>query len=425
MVSTAIGLLIFCGAVGKSGQFPLHVWLPDAMEGPTPVSALIHAATMVAAGIYMLCRIEPLFAAAPGLALDVVMWTGVITAFYAALCAIVQSDIKKVLAYSTLSQLGYMVAAFGLGSLTDAPGKFIIATGAAAAMFHLTTHAFFKALMFLGSGSVIAGCHHEQDIFKMGGLARKMPVTFAAFTIGVLAIAGLPFISGFYSKDAILHLAQEKNPLVFGVLVFTAVLTAFYMARAWKLVFLGRTRSEASDYARESGPAMLLPLLVLAAGSVAGGWLALYSPWFPGVAAQVPHVEGAGVVVMSAAIIAIGAGLGLAIYKAPVRGLSKSVPCDSLAARAPFVFGVLTLLNELPDRLYNYFVAKIQQRFALVLNFLDQFLIGGLVVRGLAAVTGLLGMGARALHVGSVHAYVYWFLIGAALVWAFAAGFFN
>jgi NADH-quinone oxidoreductase subunit L len=370
------------------------------------------------------------------------MWTGVITALYAALCAVVQSDIKKVLAYSTLSQLGYMVAAFGLGGTlisepfraTDVtPNGLVsydtilltpIAAGAGAAMFHLTTHAFFKALLFLGAGSVIAGAHHEQNIFQLGGLRRKMPATFVLFTIGVLAIAGLPFISGFYSKDAILHLAQEKNALVFLVLLLTAVLTVFYMARMWKLVFLGRTRSESADHARESGPAMLLPLAVLAVFSIAGGWLALYSPWFPNVTALVPHVEGAGVVVMSAAIIVTGAGLSLALYKAPVRGLSKLVSPDTLAVRAPFVFGVLALANELPDRLYNYYVAKIQQRLALALNFLDRFLIGGLVVRGLAAVTGLLGMGARALHVGSVHAYVYWFLIGAALVWAFAAGVF-
>ncbi|MDR0352460.1 MAG: NADH-quinone oxidoreductase subunit L, partial [Opitutaceae bacterium] len=262
------------------------------------------------------------------------------------------------------------------------------------------------------------------DIFKLGGLRRKMPVTFAVFTIGVLAIAGLPFISGFYSKDAILHLAQEKNTLVFLILAFTAVLTVFYMARLWKLVFLGGTRSEAADHARESGPAMLLPLLVLAAGSVAGGWLALYTPWFAGVAAQVPHVGGAGVVILSAAIIALGAGLSLNLYKAPVRGLSKLVSPDTLAVRSPLVFGALALLHALPDRLCDYYVAKIQQRLALFLNAIDRFLIGGFIVRGLAAVTGLLGMGARALHTGSTHTYVYWFLAGAALVWAFAAGVF-
>ena len=202
--STLIPLLLFCGAVGKSAQLPLQVWLPDAMEGPTPVSALIHAATMVAAGIYMLCRINVLMV--PD-ALTVIMWVGTATALYAALCAIVQRDIKKILAYSTLSQLGYMVAAFGLGSkmihvsdtLVDAAGGTAVshwamlgaATGVGAAMFHLTTHAFFKALLFLGSGSVIHGCHHEQDIFKMGGLSSRMKLTFVTFTIGVAAIIGL------------------------------------------------------------------------------------------------------------------------------------------------------------------------------------------------------------------------------------------
>lgn len=227
--STLLPLLLFSGAVGKSAQLPLHVWLPDAMEGPTPVSALIHAATMVAAGIYMLCRINVLMVPA---ALDVIMWTGTVTALYAALCAITQSDIKKVLAYSTLSQLGFMVAAFGLGSLSSThlhgtePHTVVIAAGVGAAMFHLTTHAFFKALMFLGSGSVIHGCHHEQDIFKMGGLRTRMPLTFWTFTIGVAAIIGFPYLAGFFSKDAILYLAFEKNSSVFALLALTAVLTS-------------------------------------------------------------------------------------------------------------------------------------------------------------------------------------------------------
>ena len=226
VISAAIPLLLFCGAMGKSAQMPLQVWLPDAMEGPTPVSALIHAATMVAAGIFMLCRINVLMVPQ---ALEVIMWVGAATALYAALCAIVQRDIKKVLAYSTLSQLGYMVAAFGLGStstyaLIDLPVT-TVATGVGAAMFHLTTHAFFKALLFLAAGSVIIGCHHGQDIFKMGGLRKKMPVTFFTFTIGVLAIIGMPLFAGFYSKDAILYLAMEKNTAVFAILAFTAVLT--------------------------------------------------------------------------------------------------------------------------------------------------------------------------------------------------------
>ena len=209
---TGIGLLIFCGAVGKSGQIPLHVWLPDAMEGPTPVSALIHAATMVAAGIYLLCRAGAIMT---GDALNVIIWIGAATALYAGFCALPQKDIKKILAYSTVSQLGYMVAAFGLGSklaLTGGDAHAVhgaVNGGVAAAMFHLTTHAFFKALLFLGAGSVIHACHHEQNIFNMGGLARKMPITFLTFTLGLLALVGIPPLAGFFSKDAILALARE------------------------------------------------------------------------------------------------------------------------------------------------------------------------------------------------------------------------
>lgn len=421
-VIACIPLALFCGAVGKSAQVPLQVWLPDAMEGPTPVSALIHAATMVAAGIYMLCRIEPLFAAAPA-ALNVVMWVGVITALYAALCAITQGDIKKVLAYSTLSQLGYMVAAFGLGSswgVGETGTRIYIAAGVGAAMFHLATHAFFKALLFLGSGSVIAGCHHEQDIFKMGGLRKKMPVTFITFTIGVLAIIGMPFFAGFFSKDAILYLAMVKNSPAFILLVLTAVLTAFYMVRMWKITFLGSTRSEASGHAHESGPSMLLPLIVLAALSIAGGYTVIYGGAFNGILSQVPHAHGSAhtiILITSLAVMIIGAGAALLFY--------KSAATDSLRDRIPGVFTILTHLKETPDRVYNYYVAKIQQRFALFLNFIDQFFIGGLVVRGLAGVTGFLGLGARALHVGSIHAYLYWFLAGAVLIWAFAAGFLH
>ncbi|AWI07930.1 NADH-quinone oxidoreductase subunit L [Ereboglobus luteus] len=437
-VATCIPLALFCGAVGKSAQFPLHVWLPDAMEGPTPVSALIHAATMVAAGIYMLCRVEPIFAAVPA-ALNVVMWIGVITALYAALCAITQSDIKKVLAYSTLSQLGYMVAAFGLGGIEQmvpgratevaASGGFVsrdvtfilpIAAGVGAAMFHLTTHAFFKALLFLGSGSVIAGCHHEQDIFKMGGLRKKMPVTFITFTIGVFAIIGMPFLAGFFSKDAILYLAMTKNTPVFIILGFTAILTAFYMVRMWKITFLGDTRSEASSRAHENGPSMLLPLIVLAALSIAGGYTATYGGAFDGILSQAPQAHGTAhtiILITSIAVMLIGAGAALAFY--------KSASTDTLRDRIPGVFTILTHLKETPDRVYNYYVTKLQQRFALLLNFLDQFLIGGLIVRGLAGLTGFFGLGARALHVGSIHAYVYWFFIGVVLIWAFATGFLS
>src|SRR5213082_3591052 len=204
----AVALLIFCGAVGKSAQFPLHVWLPDAMEGPTPISALIHAATMVAAGVYMLVRVGFLVQASPD-ALGVIAWIGTITAVMAALIATQQDDIKRILAYSTLSQLGYMIMAVGLAS-----GE--------AAMFHLFTHAFFKALLFLGAGSVLVALHHEQDIWKMGGQGRNLFLTFVTFAIGMLALIGCPPFAGFFSKDAILSLAYNRNPAIFGVALFIA-----------------------------------------------------------------------------------------------------------------------------------------------------------------------------------------------------------
>jgi len=419
-IAAGIPLLLFCGAVGKSAQLPLHVWLPDAMEGPTPVSALIHAATMVAAGIYMLCRINVLMV--PD-ALSVILWVGTATALYAALCAITQRDIKKVLAYSTLSQLGYMVAAFGLGSLTVSHGdhSHVFAAGVGAAMFHLTTHAFFKALMFLGSGSVIHACHHEQDIFRMGGLARKLPVTFLTFTIGVLAIIGTPFLAGFFSKDAILYLALAKHPAVFALLALTAVLTSFYMVRLWKLVFLGAPRSEEADHAHEGGLALTAPLVVLAVLSVIGGYGWFYSVVFRGafdaVIGQVAHPEGSDHLVVlgtSLAVLAVGALAAFVLY--------RPAPDDALAAKSPGLFGLLGALKASFDKLYDYYVAKVQQRFAMLLNFLEQVLLAGLIVRGLAGIVGLFGLGARALHVGNANAYAYWFLLGAAALWLAAAG---
>ena len=421
--SIAIPLLLFCGAMGKSAQMPLHVWLPDAMEGPTPVSALIHAATMVAAGIYMLCRISVLMV--PD-ALNVIMWVGTVTAVYAALCAVVQRDIKKVLAYSTLSQLGYMVAAFGLGSITaghDGGGTAVLAAGAAAAMFHLTTHAFFKALMFLGSGSVIHGCHHEQDIFKMGGLMKKMPITFATFTIGVLAIIGMPFFAGFYSKDAILYLAMTKNTAVFAVLAFTAVLTSFYMVRLWKITFLGEARSKDAEHAHESGLVMTLPLIILAVLSIFGatGWfgLGLYPKLAGSIAGLIPEAHGAAhttILLVSLAVMTISGGAALFFY--------KSAATDTLEEKFRFSFSMLTGLKESFDKVYDYYVAKVQQRFAMVLNFLEQIVLAGAIIRGLAGFAGLVGYGARAFYTGSLQAYAYWFLLGAALLWAYAAGIF-
>ncbi len=418
--STLIPLFLFCGAVGKSAQLPLHVWLPDAMEGPTPVSALIHAATMVAAGIYMLCRINVLMV--PD-ALTVIMWTGTATALYAALCAITQSDIKKVLAYSTLSQLGYMVAAFGLGSLSDThqhdgvPHTIIIAAGVGAAMFHLTTHAFFKALMFLGSGSVIHGCHHEQDIFKMGGLRMRMPLTFWTFTIGVAAIIGFPYLAGFFSKDAILYLAYAKNTPVFALLALTAVLTSLYMVRLWKLTFLGEPRSDHASHAHEGGLTLTLPLVLLAVLSLVAGYTAFYPKVFSGVFDLIPVAHDTDhtiIFITSLGVMIVGASTGYTFW--------KSTPTDTLADKLPGLFSALSALRASFDGAYDYYVAKIQQRFALFVNFFEQIFLAGLIVRGLAGFVGLFGLGARALHVGNLNAYVYWFLLGIVMLWLFATG---
>jgi NADH-quinone oxidoreductase subunit L len=259
----AAGLGIFLGCVGKSAQFPLQVWLPDAMEGPTPVSALIHAATMVAAGVYLVGRCYPLFTSE---ALVVIAYTGGVTLFVAATIAVVMTDIKKVLAYSTVSQLGYMMLALGVG-------------GWAAGLFHLLTHAFFKALLFLGSGSVIYGCHHEQDMLKMGGLYPKMKITALTMLAGVLAIAGIPLFTGWYSKDAILAQAMgyihvhPQHLLLFLLPLATAGLTAFYMSRMWLMTFAGQPRDEhVYEHAHESPWLMTVPLIVLAVCSVVVAW---------------------------------------------------------------------------------------------------------------------------------------------------------
>jgi NADH-quinone oxidoreductase subunit L len=257
------GLGIFLGCVGKSAQFPLHVWLPDAMEGPTPVSALIHAATMVAAGVYLVGRSFPLFTPEARL---VIAYTGVITLFMAATIAIVMTDIKKVLAYSTVSQLGYMMLALGVG-------------GWVAGLFHLITHAFFKALLFLCSGSVIYGCHHEQDMEKMGGLYPKMKITAITMLVGVLTIMGMPLFSGWYSKDAILAQAygffwtHKQHLLLFVLPLATAGITTFYMFRMWFLTFTGKPRDEhVHEHAHESPRVMTVPLIVLAIFSVIVAW---------------------------------------------------------------------------------------------------------------------------------------------------------
>jgi NADH-quinone oxidoreductase subunit L len=269
--ATAIALFAFVGACGKSAQLPLYLWLPDAMEGPTPVSALIHAATMVTAGVYLMCRISPVLEVSSGYAATIIAIVGAATALFAATVAVSQNDIKKVLAYSTVSQLGYMFLAVGAGAYT-------------AAIFHMVTHAFFKALLFLGSGSVIHGMHHEQDMRRMGGLRLLMPITAGTFIIGWLAIAGVPPFAGFWSKDEILLAAWEKSPVLWVVGLVTALLTAFYMTRQVIMVFFGEARwhdaheehgAHGDLKPHESPWMMVAPLVVLAGLSLVGGALNL------------------------------------------------------------------------------------------------------------------------------------------------------
>src|SRR5213596_1761184 len=290
-----VAVLIFCGAVGKSAQFPLHVWLPDAMEGPTPISALIHAATMVAAGVYMLVRVGFLVQASPD-ALCVIAWIGTITAVMAALIATQQDDIKRILAYSTLSQLGYMIMAIGLAS-----GQ--------AAMFHLFTHAFFKALLFLGAGSVLVALHHEQNIWKMDGQGRNLFLTFVTFAVGMLALIGCPPFAGFFSKDAILSLSYNRNPAIFLLALLTAFLTAFYMMRLFVVVFFGKPRSPAARTSREAPTSMLVPLVVLAVLALIGGF-----NFFARHFVTIPHERDAAQFVPGLALVAMLLGATGAVF---------------------------------------------------------------------------------------------------------------
>ncbi|MBT4224453.1 MAG: NADH-quinone oxidoreductase subunit L [Opitutae bacterium] len=407
-ITNTIGLLLMCGFIGKSAQFPLHVWLPDAMAGPTPVSALIHAATMVAAGIYFLIRIQFLITTD---VLTLIVWLGAAMALYAGICALTQRDIKKILAYSTLSQLGYMSAAFGLGY-----------TGIA--LFHLTTHAFFKALMFLGSGSVIYGCHHEQDIFKMGGLYKRMPVTAFTFGIGVLAISGVPFLSGFFSKDAILIAANLKSTPIFLVLMAAAVLTAFYMGRLYWITFLGKSNSEHAEHAKETPVVMWLPLVVLATLSIIGGYQNF--PYikelfhaFHGSLEKLHHEEGHDaahnlLLVLGTVAWVVGLGGSYIFYKA---GSSM----DNLERQQPKLFGILRKALFF-DPLYNFYVAKIQNKVADIIDVIDKLIIQGVLVRGSAGILYVTGLFTRMLHGGNLQYYSFWVAIGVLILGAFALG---
>lgn len=407
LISWVIAALLMCGFIGKSAQFPLHVWLPDAMAGPTPVSALIHAATMVAAGVYFLIRIAFLF---PSEVLGGIAILGTSVAVYAGFCAYGQNDIKKILAYSTLSQLGYMSAAFGLGF----PGI---------ALFHLITHAFFKALLFLGAGSVIHGCHHEQDIFKMGGILKKMPITSITFFVGVLALCGVYGFAGFYSKDAILVAGGLESTAIFSLLTLGAFLTAGYMGRLVWIVFFGEPKSDAAAHAHESGFSMLLPLVILAVLSVVGGWIGVW----PEATGQIirdnlehlHHAEGHDVMHNKVMVLGTAAWIVGLLGSFFFYGVGKNG--DALQNRAKPVYDFLKARLWF-DEIYGFYVAKIQQRLAVLLSFLDVFLIKGLFVRGSGGLVGLLGACSRSLHVGNIHGYVYWFLAGLILLWALASG---
>jgi NADH-quinone oxidoreductase subunit L len=395
--STGIGLLIFCGAVGKSGQVPLHVWLPDAMEGPTPVSALIHAATMVAAGVFLVARIFPLMSAHGGIdislttttALTVVTWVGAITAIFAACVAVAQDDIKRILAYSTVSQLGYMMMGLGVG-------------GVAVGMFHLITHAFFKSLLFMGAGSVIHGCHEEQNIHRMGGLRRLMPITFATYAIGMLALCGFPlFFSGFWSKDAILHAAStwsiSRVPYYLGAI--GAFLTAFYMTRQVYYVFFGKSRkAEIIRHASHSGEAtiatdphespaiMTIPLVILAAFSMLLGLAGTPAwPWFASfLNNDQTRLDLGGftengilsIMLSSTIIVFLGLGLGWWVYGSkPIESADSS---DALELLQPRLFDVLRN-GFFFDRIYEATIIRFNAWCSRASAWLDQWVWGGAV----------------------------------------------
>jgi NADH-quinone oxidoreductase subunit L len=393
-VSTGIGLLIFCGAAGKSGQVPLHVWLPDAMEGPTPVSALIHAATMVAAGVFLIARIYPLMSAqaaalvGPSTALQVVTWVGAITAIFGAMIAVAQYDIKRILAYSTISQLGYMMMGLGAG-------------GVAVGMFHLLTHAFFKALLFLGAGSVIHGCNGEQDIRKMGGLRKFMPITFYTYSAGMLALCGFPLFSGFWSKEEILHATHlwsvSQFPFYIGVL--GALLTAFYMTRQMYYVFVGVSRLEGahdtghgvldsthSAIPHESGLIMTVPLTVLGGFALLLGFLGTPAwPWLESFLEDERVTYSLGefispgllaVMAVSTAVVLLGIGAGWWFYGRN-RIASADAP-DAVGRLQPKVFEVLGHALYV-DAFYSATLVRLNTWLAVVSDWLDRWVWNGVV----------------------------------------------
>jgi NADH-quinone oxidoreductase subunit L len=390
--ATLLGAAILCifgGAVGKSAQLPLHVWLPDAMEGPTPASALIHAATMVAAGVYMLFRLQLSIGAEAfaGFAGTTIAWVGGLTALLAALMATQQNDIKRILAYSTLSQLGYMIMAVGL-------------LAGEAGMFHLFTHAWFKALLFLGAGAIIFACHHQQDIWKMGGLLRKMPVTSATFAAGTAALVAVPYVtSGFWSKEEILAAAYNGNKFLFAIAVVVAFLTAFYMTRAFVVTFLGKPRSDDASHAHEVGPVMWVPLVVLSVLAIISGFGFVTGNLN---AIRPVHIANTTVLIASISTLVLGLGTGFAIYRG-----RESDPISIPLFRERFHF----------DRIYDNFIVRYcQDAVAAIVHFFDELLINGLLVGGISRGAASLGNLLRKVQSGQLQGYSYAFGLGVVLV---------
>jgi NADH-quinone oxidoreductase subunit L len=402
---TAIALLLFVGAAGKSAQVPLYVWLPDAMEGPTPVSALIHAATMVTAGVYMVARSAPIFSHAPG-ALDVVAVVGLTTAFFAATIGLLQTDIKRVLAYSTVSQLGYMFLALGVG-------------GYGAGIFHLMTHAFFKALLFLAAGSVIHALSGEQDMRRMGALAARIPVTCATFVIGALAIAGVPPLAGFFSKDEILIHAWQRSPVLYLIGVVTAFLTAFYVFRAVFLTFYGTSRVSlaAAHHLHESPPVMTVPLGLLALGSAAAGWIGLghyLEPVFAGLAPEA-HVErGLEHFLMAGSVAAGLGGILLAWWL-----YLKRPPREG----APGPLYRLVLNKYYVDEMYSALIVRplVAVSTKVLWRAVDAGMIDG-AVNGVGRRSAGAGSVLRRLQSGNLRSYAAWVALGALVVTAALGG---
>jgi len=405
---TLIAILIFIGAMGKSGQFPLHTWLPDAMEGPTPVSALIHAATMVAAGVYLVAVLFPLFGASP-VALDVVAYFGAFTAIFAASIGLVQNDIKRVLAYSTVSQLGFMMLALG-------------AAGYVAGVFHLMTHAFFKALLFLAAGSVIHAVH-SQDIRDMGGLFPKMKMTGTLFFIGCLAIAGIPPFAGFFSKEEILLTVWADGRYgVFAVAVIAAFFTAFYMFRLYFKVFSGSGRSNGVHKAHESPVVMTFPMLVLGFLAITAGFT--HTHWFGTflgdwlITGPAPTygvmVENGPLWILVLAITVSVLGIALAYFMYVRKTISK----ESIHGNFPWAHTLL-LNKYYVDEFYNATFVRGLKGLGIVLQWIDQYVIEGIVHLVSKVATGVASFGAK-LQNGQVQTYGVFVIFGfVALIVAF------